>query len=140
MFTDVQDVLQNYRDAVYEQDVEKFLLSYAPNVHVFDCWEEWEYHGIEQWSTMVTEWFRRLAEEEMKLGVEIHKEAGKENAEMAYVHGSVSFAALDQTGKELRKMSNRFTFVMEKIDDSWRIVHEHSSLPIDMESGKAIFG
>lgn len=140
MFTDVQDVLKNYRDAVYEKNVEKFLSGYAPNVHIFDCWQEWEYKGIEQWKAVVDEWFSGLEEEEVLLRAELHEEAIKENAELAHVHGSISFAAEDKTGKELRKMRNRFTFLLEKADGSWRIIHEHSSLPIGMEDGKAIFG
>lgn len=39
MFKEVQDVFKNYEEAVSEKDVEKFLAGYAPNVHLFDCWE-----------------------------------------------------------------------------------------------------
>ena len=139
MFTDVQDVLKNYEDAVYEKNVEKFLSGYAPDVHIFDCWQEWQYDGIEQWKALVDDWFGGLEEGEL-LRAELHDKVIKENAEFAYVHCSISFAAFDDAGKELRKMTNRFTFVLEKIEGSWQIIHEHSSLPIGMKDGKAIFG
>ncbi|WP_262177306.1 hypothetical protein [Saccharococcus sp. Marseille-Q5394] len=42
----VQDVLENYRSAVYEKDVEKFLSLYASEVHIYDCWGKWESKGI----------------------------------------------------------------------------------------------
>ncbi|WP_223635527.1 YybH family protein [Planococcus sp. 4-30] len=138
MFTNVQEVFRNYSAAVYEKDVDQFLSGYAQDIHVFDCWQEWQYNGIEQWKTLVEDWFGGLAEGE-RLRAELHDEVTKENGELAYVHGSMSFAAFDETGKELRKMSNRFTFVLEKTEGSWRITHEHSSLPIGMEDGKAIF-
>lgn len=138
MFTDVQDVLTNYRDAVYEKNVEKFLSGYAPDVHVFDCWQEWQYNGIEQWKALVEDWFGGLGEGEL-LRAELHDKVIKENAELAHIYGSMSYAAFDEKGKELRKMRNRFTFVLEKIEDSWRITHEHSSLPISVKDGKAIF-
>ncbi|WP_298825573.1 SgcJ/EcaC family oxidoreductase [uncultured Planococcus sp.] len=139
MFTEVRDVLNNYRDAVYEKDVEKFLSGYASDVHIFDCWQEWQFNGIEQWKNVVDEWFGGLVEEGVLLQAELYDESLKESEDLAHVHGSVSFTAFDKTGKELRKMKNRFTFVLEKTEGSWRITHEHSSLPIGMEDGKAIF-
>ena len=38
-FTTVQDVIENYKSAVYEQDVEKFVSAYATNIQVYDCWK-----------------------------------------------------------------------------------------------------
>lgn len=140
MFTEIKDVFQNYADAVYEQDVEKFLSGYAPDVHLFDCWSQWAYNGVEEWKPAVAEWFGGLKEQGLQLRVELHDESGSENAEIAYKHCSVHFAAFDSDGQELRRMVNRFSFVLEKMEGSWRIVHEHSSLPISMEDGKAMFG
>lgn len=139
MFAEVSEVLQNYTDAVYEKDVEKFLSGYAQDVHLFDCWNRWEIDGIEEWKTAVTEWFSGL-EEGVLLRTELTGESIKENAELAHVQGNMSFSAVDGEGQELRKMVNRFTFMLEKVDGSWRITHEHSSLPISTEDGKAIFG
>jgi uncharacterized protein (TIGR02246 family) len=138
MFAEVSDVFKNYKDAVYEKDVEKFLAPYAPDVQLYDCWNSWEYNGIEEWKAAVTEWFSGL-EEGMRLRTELSGESRKENADLAHVQGNMSFAAVDGEGKELRKMVNRFTFLLEKVDGSWQITHEHSSLPISTEDGKAIF-
>lgn len=139
MFSTVNDVLNNYVAAVYEKDVEKFLAGYARNVHIYDAWNSWESNGIDEWKAAVTEWFNGL-EEDMLLRVELYNDSRKENEELAYVQGTVSFAAVDTEGKELRKMNNRFSFMMEKSAGSWRITHEHSSLPINTENDKAIFG
>ncbi|SFC40792.1 hypothetical protein [Bacillus sp. UNCCL81] len=38
-FFKVQDVLENYKSAVYEKDVERFINMYAPDIHIYDCWE-----------------------------------------------------------------------------------------------------
>ena len=138
MFAEVSDVFKNYSDAVYEKDVEKFLSAYAPDVHLYDCWNNWEYNGIAEWRAAVTEWFSGL-EEGMWLRAELSGESGNENAGLAHVQGNMSFAAVDGEGKELRKMVNRFTFLLEKVEGSWRITHEHSSLPINTEDDKAIF-
>ncbi|WP_298469820.1 hypothetical protein [uncultured Psychrobacillus sp.] len=46
VFLKVQDVLENYKTAVYEKDVEKFLSIYAPNVHIYDSWETGRARGF----------------------------------------------------------------------------------------------
>jgi hypothetical protein len=38
-FNKVQDVLENYKSATYEKNVERFLSTYAPDIHIYDCWE-----------------------------------------------------------------------------------------------------
>lgn len=139
MFKTVQDVLTNYRKAVHEKDVDKFLLGYAEDVHIFDCWGKWEYTGTAAWKQVVAEWFSGL-EEELLLRVEFHDDIVKESGDLTYVHCAVSYTAVDLSGKELRSMKNRFTFVLEKIQGSWKIIHEHSSLPINPENDQAIFG
>ncbi len=139
MFSTVNDVLKNYVDAVYEKDVEKFLAGYARDVHIYDAWNRWESSGIDEWKTSVTEWFNGLAEG-MWLKVELYNDSRKENEDLAYVQGTISFTAVDIEGKELRKMINRFSFMLEKSAGSWRITHEHSSLPINTENDQAIFG
>ncbi|AIY04598.1 hypothetical protein Plano_0633 [Planococcus sp. PAMC 21323] len=139
MFRSAQDVLTNYQKAVYEKDVDKFLLSYAEEIHIFDCWGKWEYNGIAAWKKVVVEWFSGL-EEEMLLKVEFYDDFVEESGDLAFAHSAVSYTAVDMTGKEVRSMKNRFTFVMKKKQDSWKIIHEHSSLPINPENEQAIFG
>ncbi|WP_059389825.1 nuclear transport factor 2 family protein [Arthrobacter sp. Hiyo1] len=58
---------------------------------------------------------------------------------MAFGHAAVTFAGISAEGERLRAMTRRFTLCLEKKDDAWKISHEHSSLPIDMETGKGIF-
>lgn len=138
MFATVQEVLTNYRDAVYERDVEKFLLGYAQDVHVFDCWSDWECHGMTAWEKVVTGWLNGV-EKEVSLQVEFYDVGSKESENFAYVHTAVAYTAVDPSGKLLQSMKNRFTFVMIRTQDSWEIIHEHSSLPIDSETTLAIF-
>ena len=44
---------------------------------------------------------------------------------------------LSADGKELRSMDNRITWVLRRsVDGAWKIVHEHSSAPVDFDTGK----
>lgn len=139
-FYKVQDILENYKTAVYEKDVEKFLSMYAPDMHIYDCWGSWESKGISSWREKVMAWFNGLNEDGVLLEVEFNDLVVEENSNLAFAHCDVIFAAhLKDSGEKLRQMTNRFTYGLKKVDESWVIAHEHSSLPINMETGKGIF-
>ncbi|WP_075617965.1 YybH family protein [Paenisporosarcina indica] len=136
----VQDVLEIYKCAIFELDTEKFLSIYAEDVHIYDCWGNWECKGISLWKDSVTEWFNGLNEDRYLLKVDFMDLTIEENTNVAFVHCAVTFAAFrENTEDKLRQMTNRFTFGLKKVNESWLITHEHSSLPIDMQSGKGIF-
>jgi ketosteroid isomerase-like protein len=136
----VQDVLEIYKGAVYELDTEKFLSIYAEDVHIYDCWGNWECKGISLWKDSVTEWFNGLNEDGYLLKVDFNDLTIEENTNIAFVHCAVTFAAFrENTEDKLRQMTNRFTFGLKKVNESWLITHEHSSLPIDMQTGKGMF-
>ena len=140
VFLKVQDVLENYKTAVYEKDVEKFLSMYAPNVHIYDSWENWESKGISSWKESVVEWFNGLSEDHILLKVDFSDLVIDENSHLAFVYCAVTFAAhLEESDEKIRQMTNRITYCLKKVNESWFIAHEHSSLPINIETGKGIF-
>ncbi|WML44643.1 nuclear transport factor 2 family protein [Neobacillus sp. PS3-40] len=138
-FINVQDILDNYKSAIYEKDVERFLSSYHSEIHIFDCWDNWECIGITQWRQMVKEWFNGLSEEGVLLKVDFTDLVMEETLNIAIVHCSVKFSAYNQSDEKLRQTTNRFTFCLKKENELWTIIHEHSSLPINIETGKGIF-
>ncbi|KZE69156.1 hypothetical protein AWM68_02500 [Fictibacillus phosphorivorans] len=136
----VQDVLENYKSAVYEKDAEKFLSIYASDVHIYDCWGKWESKGISSWRENVIKWFTGLSEDGELLKVDFNDLRIEEETNVAFVYCAVTFAAYKgDSGEKLRQITNRFTFGLKKVNESWFITHEHSSLPIDMQTGKGMF-
>jgi ketosteroid isomerase-like protein len=138
-FINVQDILDNYKTAIYEKDVERFLSSYHSDIHIFDCWDNWECIGITQWRKMINDWFNGLSEEGVILKVVFNHVVKVENSNIAFVHCDVKFSAHNEIGEKLRQTTNRFTFCLKKENEFWSIIHEHSSLPINIETGKGIF-
>ncbi|QFF97663.1 hypothetical protein PB01_01930 [Psychrobacillus glaciei] len=138
-FGDVQEVLENYKSAIYEKDVERFLSSYASDIHIYDCWEKWESIGISNWREMVKEWFNGLTEEGVLLKIDFNDLVVEESSNMAFVRCAIKFAAQNESGEILRQTTNRFTFCLRRVNESWSILHEHSSLPINIGTGKGIF-
>lgn len=140
VFSKVQDVLEIYKTAVYEKDVEKFLSMYAPEMHIYDCWGKWEVKDLFSWKKNVAEWFNGLNEDGVLLKVDFRDLVVEEDANLAIVYCTVTFTAYKQeAGEQLRQMTNRFTYGLKKVNESWFIAHEHSSLPINIETGKGIF-
>jgi ketosteroid isomerase-like protein len=138
-FNKVQDVLENYKSAIYDKDVERFVSTFASNIHIYDCWENWEYIGISHWKEIVKEWFNGLTEGGVLLKTDFDDLVVEENSNLAFIHCAVTFAEYNESGEKLRQMTNRFTFCLRKENESWTITHSHSSLPISMETGKGNF-
>jgi ketosteroid isomerase-like protein len=126
-----------YAAAVNAKDVDAFTDLYADDVHVFDAWERWQHSGIESWRAMAAGWFGSLGDETVHVSFdEVGSAVGQD---VALGHAAVTFAAVSASGERLRAMTNRFSVGLEKRDGGWKVVHEHSSLPIDLGSGKGIF-
>jgi len=140
VFSKVQDVLEIYKTAVYEKDVEKFLSMYAPEMHIYDCWGKWEVKDLFSWKKNVAEWFNGLNEDGVLLKVDFRDLVVEEDSNLTIVYCTVTFTAhKEEAGEQLRQMTNRFTYGLKKVNESWFIAHEHSSLPINIETGKGIF-
>jgi ketosteroid isomerase-like protein len=81
-----------------------------------------------------------LSEDGVLLKVDFNDLVVEESSFLAFVHCAVTFAAhQEESGEQLRQIKNRFTYGLKKVNESWVIAHEHSSLPINMETGKGIF-
>jgi ketosteroid isomerase-like protein len=50
----------------------------------------------------------------------------------------VRYAADTSDDVELRALHNRLTMTLVRRDGTWKVVHEHSSSPLDAETMKAI--
>lgn len=135
----VTELLENYQRAVLEQNVDKFIAMYDTNVHLFDSWSKWNIIGKETWRKHVEDWFSVLKRDNSTLRVSYEDLVVYEENDLACVHTNVRFAEFNSNKIEFRHLTNRFTFILKKIDSKWEIVHEHSSLPINPDDGKGIF-
>jgi uncharacterized protein (TIGR02246 family) len=133
----IEQMLDSYKAAVQAKDVDSFVRLYADDVRVFDMWGRWSYDGLEAWRAMATEWFGSLGDE--SAGVEFRDVQTVVGDGVAAAHAFVTFKGVSAAGEELRAMNNRLTWALRKDGDSaWKVVHEHSSAPIDFESAKVM--
>jgi ketosteroid isomerase-like protein len=135
--TDPPNLLDSFSDTVYQKDTEGYLALYDDNVLVFDMWQEWSYKGLPAWRKMVEAWFAGLGPDRDRVSF---RDSNIEIAgDIAVITAIVRFTAVSATGEELRFLDNRFTLVIRKNSDRWKIVHQHSSGPIDFQTMKVIY-
>ncbi len=125
-------LLDAYREAVYNKDVDAFVAIYDDDLRVFDLWENWSRHGIDAWRNMAEKWFGSLGTERVIVQAdEIHATV---SGDLGFGHAFLKFTAVSADGQELRSLDNRISVGMKKIGGSWKIVHEHTSTPIDQST------
>jgi uncharacterized protein (TIGR02246 family) len=141
MMTDVIEqqllaVIKAYRAAVLAKDVEGFVALYDRDVCIFDLWAEWSCEGLTAWRMLVSQWFGGMGENRDVVDFNhVHTLGGPDHAT---VHAFISFRCLSPEGKELRAMQERLTWSLIRKEEGWKIVHQHTSAPIDFKTFKVI--
>jgi len=140
---EIESLLETYKNAVFQKDVEAFVSIFDDHVRIFDMWE-WVYNGVAPWREMVKSWFGSLGME--RVVVTFDEVQIQAEGEMAVVSAFARFAAFSEKGEELRYLQNRLTWVVRKMwsngpsdnepparsgEGSWKIIHEHTSGPVD---------
>jgi ketosteroid isomerase-like protein len=124
----IESLFSTYKIAVYNKDLEAFTAIFDENIHVYDMWA-WTFEGLDAWRDMANGWFGSLGDEKSVVSFEdIRVEAGEDIASATAI---ARFSAVGPSGKELRHLFNRFTWVARKKNGAWKIVHEHTSGPAD---------
>jgi uncharacterized protein (TIGR02246 family) len=131
----IEEMLEEYAESVRAKDVDRFVALFDDDVRVFDMWGRWSYDGAAAWREMATEWFGSLGSEQV--AVEFEDVQTVVGDDVAVADAYVTYKGLSAEGEELRAMNNRLTWgLRRRPDGTWRVVHEHTSAPVDFETGK----
>jgi ketosteroid isomerase-like protein len=133
----VLQVLDDYKAAVLAQDVDAFVSLYDPDLSVFDMWGVWSYDGIGPWRDMVAGWFGSLGTD--RVIVDFSDTQVVSGQDVCVLHTFMKFKAIDPAGVELRSMDNRLTMTLRRAGEAWKIVHQHSSCPVDPKTIAVMF-
>jgi uncharacterized protein (TIGR02246 family) len=119
--------------AVGAKDVDAIMKVYAPDVFVFDVVPPRQYVGAaayrKDWEAFMAGFKGPVKFDISDLAVEVAGPA-------AWSHSIQRAAGTDPTGKP-SDVTVRVTDVYRKTADGWRIVQEHVSVPVDLDTGKA---
>jgi ketosteroid isomerase-like protein len=125
-----------YKRAVYEKDVEAFVGLYHRDARVFDAWEVWSYEDAAERRKVVEEWFSSLGDERVRVTIDRIRAIVADD--LATLSARATYAGISAAGEELRAMQNRLTWVLGLEGGAWKIVHEHTSVPIGFKDLKGL--
>ena len=121
-----------FAKAVSAKDVDGIMQVYAPDVFVFDLIPPRQYVGAAAYRK---DWEGVMAGFKGPLKFEMSDLAIETSGSMAWGHSIQHIEGTDPSGKPTA-MTIRATDIYRKTPAGWRIVHEHISVPVDLETGK----
>jgi uncharacterized protein (TIGR02246 family) len=126
---DFKPFFETYKNAAFDKDVAALLDIYADDVVAFDLWGSWSINGIDAMREMVRGWFASVGEDRDAISFELIRTVI--GSDLALAEAFVTYTAVSAAGVALRSMQNRLTWVAAPRNGQWRIVHQHTSSPID---------
>jgi uncharacterized protein (TIGR02246 family) len=126
--------LEAYKAAVLAKDIDAFVHLYDADVTAFDTWGKWSYQGLEAWRGMARGWFESLGATRVLVAWEDLQIVS--TPDLAVAHAFVYYRGMSAEGLEMHSMHNRLTWILSQKSGQWKIVHEHTSAPIDFETMK----
>jgi ketosteroid isomerase-like protein len=118
---DIRAVIETRRRALHDRDAAAFLATYAPGAEIYDLAPPLA-HGLDP--DGVAAW---LASWDGPVGNETAGVTLTLSGPFAVAHGLERLTG--SQGGEPRDIWLRFTLVLERLPEGWRIVHEHTSVP-----------
>ncbi|GMA32820.1 YybH family protein [Litorihabitans aurantiacus] len=134
----VDGFARTYGQAAAAHDLEAFLALYDDAVVVHDSMVVEAIDGITAWREQVAMWFASIADGDRNVA-DVADLAIWSEGDLATATGRVRYAIVEPDGSERYGMWNRLTWVLRRTgageggadDGGWRIVHEHTSVPLD---------
>lgn len=122
-------------EAVHAKDAARLVSHHARDVVAYDLLEPLQYMGVADVQRRAQQWFDGY---DGPMTYEIRDLVVVPGHGVAFCYGLHHVAGRLRTGQKV-DMWWRATQGLRMLDGEWRIVHEHSSLPFEMASGRVSF-
>lgn len=125
----LQDYFTIYKQAAWHKDIESMISLYDDNVVIYDMWTNGYQKGLIEWSSAIKDWLGSLGEEKVNVifeMIEIH-----ESGDVGFGSALITYQAISTNNTILRSMKNRLTIGFHKEKDMWKVIHQHTSAPIN---------
>lgn len=126
--------ITSWDHALYHKDMERLASFYASNCTIFDVGTQTS--GAESIAAL---WQPCLPFFGEHIGIERKNEVLHVAGDMALFTSYNRLTGMQQCDMDAAKAWLRSTVVMQKIDGSWQILHEHISFPFDCEKEKPAY-
>ena len=131
---DIKALEDRFVAAFKAKDVDAIMKVYAPDqtMVVFDVVPPRQYVGAAAYRK---DWQAFFDSFDGPITVELTDLDAVADRNLAYSHSIQRVAGTDKHGKKL-DLTVRVTDVYKKAHGHWQIIHEHVSVPVDLETGK----
>lgn len=124
-----QDFFTIYKQSAWDKDTEGMIALYHDNVVIFDMWTKGHQTGLTEWSGVINDWLGSLGDERVNVifeMIELH-----EGNDAGFGSALITYQAISTNNTIVRSMKNRITVGFIKQKDKWRVIHQHTSAPIN---------
>ena len=132
---EIRGIMEARVAAVRAKDAAALVAHHAADVVSYDLLEPLQYRGVEAVRRRGQQWFDGY---DGPMAYEIVGLQVVAAFDVAFCYGLHHVSGTTRDGNKV-DMFWRATQGFQRIDGTWRIVHEHGSLPFDMKSGKVSF-
>ena len=135
--TDTADIrrrIEEWANALRAMDLERVMSIYAPDIVSFDIVPPLQYVGVEKrkpWMAVFAMYQPPLDYENRNLTITL-------SDDVAFSHCFNRISGTLKNGGRTAGYWVRWTACFRKIDGNWLIAHEQVSVPVDVESGRAL--
>lgn len=127
----VADFFPLYKNFAWQKDSESMINLYDDNVVVFDMWNTEYYSSLAEWSPIVKQWLGGLRDERVNV---IFERIEIQNGQaISFASATIIYQAISAENKIVRSMRNRITLGLTKTENGWKVIHQHTSAPINSD-------
>jgi len=130
----VRQRVEDLAKALTAKDIDRVMSFYAPDLVSFDINPPLQYTGPENKRRA---WLKAFALHSSGFSYEVRDPSVTTQGELAFVH-SLNHVTGTLANGHTTDMWVRWTACLRRIDGAWLIVHDHVSVPVDLEHGKAV--
>jgi ketosteroid isomerase-like protein len=127
----IEDFFEVYKQSAWNKDSQSMIALYDDNVVVFDMWKNGYQVGLSQRSIVIEDWLGSLGEEKVNVifeMIEIH-----DGGNVGFATALITYQAISTSNTILRSMKTRITVGFVKQKDVWKVIHQHTSCPVDSD-------
>jgi ketosteroid isomerase-like protein len=128
------DRINKLVEAVRAMDLDRVMSFYAPDMISFDMVPPLQHLGAE---AKRKNWAAVFAMYQRPLGYEIRELSASVGNDLAFAHSLNRISGTLKNGNR-NDLWLRWSTCFRKVDGDWLIAHDHVSVPLDEETGKAL--
>jgi uncharacterized protein (TIGR02246 family) len=130
----IRQLIEQWTQALYAKDLNTLMSYYPPDILTFDILPPLQYQGVEAYRKNFEAWFAGV---QGPIEYETRDLRIVTGEEVAFCHSLNRVRSTRTTGEHTETWV-RVTVGFRKMEGTWRITHEHVSVPCDMETSHAL--